>query len=64
MNARQVDDATAETHELGLRSFEDILLALAAAGLALAATQIRPVLAMPFLLGASRERLSCSLAGG
>jgi hypothetical protein len=52
MNARQVDDAAGQLHELGIESVEDIALALVATGLALAATQLFPNLAMPFLLGA------------
>ena len=52
MNARQVDDAAGRLHELGVESVEDLVLAVVATGLALAATQVRPVLAMPFLLGA------------
>jgi hypothetical protein len=52
VNARQIDEASGRLHDLGVESVEDILLALIATGLALAATQVRPVLAMPFLLGA------------
>ncbi len=52
MNARQLDDAAGRLHELGVESAEAIALALVVTGLALAATQVIPALAMPFLVGA------------
>ena len=52
MNARQVDDAAGRIHELGVETAGDIALAVVATGLALAATQLLPALAMPFLVGA------------
>jgi hypothetical protein len=52
MNARQLDDAAGRLHELGVESAEDIVLAMVATGLALAASQLLPALAMPFLAGA------------
>jgi hypothetical protein len=52
VNARQLDEAARELHDLRTQSVEDLALALVATGLALAATQVRPVLAMPLLLGA------------
>jgi hypothetical protein len=52
MNARQIDDAAGRLHELDIESAGDIALAVVATGLALAATQLLPALAMPFLVGA------------
>jgi hypothetical protein len=52
MNARQIDEARSAVHDLGVQSIEDIALAVVATGLALTATQVRPELAVPFLLGA------------
>jgi hypothetical protein len=52
VNARQVDEASTRLRDLRIQSFEELLVALLATGLALAATQFRPVLALPLLLGA------------
>jgi hypothetical protein len=52
MNARQVDDATTRLHDLQIEGIGDLALAVLATGLALTATQVRPALAIPFLLGA------------
>jgi hypothetical protein len=52
MNARQLDEAATRLHDLRAQSAGDFMLAAVATGLALTATQLRPVLAMPFLLGA------------
>jgi hypothetical protein len=52
VNARQVDEATTRLHELRIESVGDLALAVVASGLAMAATQLRPALAIPFLLGA------------
>jgi hypothetical protein len=52
MNARQLDEATTRLHDLRAQSVGDFVLAVAATGLALTATQLRPVLAIPFLVGA------------
>ena len=52
MNARQLDEATTRLHDLRARTVGDLVLAVVATGLALTATQFRPVLAIPFLLGA------------
>ena len=52
MNARQVDDATTRLHDLQIEGVGDLALAVLATGLALTATQVRPALAIPFLLGA------------
>ncbi len=52
MNARQLDEATTRLHDLRAQSVGDLVLAVVATGLALTATQLRPVLAIPFLLGA------------
>lgn len=52
MNARQLDEAATRLHDLRAQSAGDFVLAAVATGLALTATQLRPVLAMPFLLGA------------
>jgi hypothetical protein len=52
VNARQVDDATTRLHDLQIEGIGDLALAVVATGLALTATQLRPVLAIPFLLGA------------
>ena len=39
-------------HDLGLQGIEDIVLSVVASALALTATEVRPTLAIPFLLGA------------
>lgn len=52
MTARQIDDAATRLRDLGAQSAGDFALAVVATGLALAATQVRPALAMPFLVGA------------
>ncbi|HET8743143.1 MAG TPA: hypothetical protein VFM41_11015 [Gaiella sp.] len=51
MYARALDDAGARLRELRREEREDLGLALVALALALAATQARPVLAMPLFLG-------------
>jgi hypothetical protein len=52
VNARQLDEATTRLHDLRAQSVGDLVLAFVATGLALTATQLRPMLAIPFLLGA------------
>jgi len=52
VNARQVDDASRRLHDLGAQGIEDLAVSVVAIGLALTATQVRPELAFPFLLGA------------
>ena len=52
MTARQIDGAAAELHELRVQTVERLVLAAVAFALALAATQLRPALAVPLLLGA------------
>jgi hypothetical protein len=51
MYARAVDDAATRLRELRREQWEDLALAALALGLALAATEIRPALAIPFFLG-------------
>jgi hypothetical protein len=51
MYARALEDAGARLRELRHEEREDLGLALLALALALAATQVRPVLAMPLFLG-------------
>ena len=51
MYARAVDDASSRLRKLREEEFEDLGLAALALGLALAATQVRPVFAMPLFLG-------------
>ena len=51
MYARAVDDASSRLRELRDEEFEDLGLAALALGLALGATQVRPVFAMPLFLG-------------
>ena len=52
MTARQVEEASIRLRELRLEYAEDLALAAAAAGFALGATQVSPVLAVPLLVGA------------
>jgi hypothetical protein len=52
VTARQIDEAATRIHELGVESAQCLSVAVVAAGLSLAATQTRPVLAMPLLFGA------------
>jgi hypothetical protein len=52
VNARQVDAEARRVHDLGAQGVEDLVLSVVATGLALTATQVRPALAIPFLLGA------------
>jgi hypothetical protein len=51
MYARAVDEAAARLRELRQEELGALALAAVALGLALAATQIRPTFAIPFLLG-------------
>jgi hypothetical protein len=51
MNAREVDEASARLRELRHVEWEDLGLASLAFALALAATQLRPALAVPLFLG-------------
>ena len=51
MYARVLDDASARLHELRQEELQDFGLAALAFGLALAATQVRPAIAMPLFLG-------------
>jgi hypothetical protein len=51
MYARAVDEAAQRLRDLRREEWEDILLAAFAVGLALAATALRPSLAMPLFLG-------------
>jgi hypothetical protein len=51
MYARAIDEASSRLRELRQEEFEDLGLASLSIALALAATQVRPVLAMPFFLG-------------
>jgi hypothetical protein len=51
MHARAVDDASSRLRELRQEEFADLGLASLSIALALAATQVRPVLAMPLFLG-------------
>jgi hypothetical protein len=51
MYARAVDDAASRLRELRHEEWEDLILAALALGLAVAATQILPPLALPLLLG-------------
>ena len=51
MNARAVDDAAVRLRELRSEEWQDLGLAVFAAGVALAATQLRPVFALPLFLG-------------
>ncbi len=51
MYARALDDAGDRLRELRREEREELGLALVALGLALAATQVRPALAMPLFLG-------------
>lgn len=52
MTARQVEEASIRLRELRIQYAEDLALAVAAAGFALGATQVSPVLAVPLLVGA------------
>ncbi len=52
MTARQIDGAAAQLHELRVQTVERLGLAAVAFALALTATQLRPALAVPLLLGA------------
>lgn len=52
MVARAVEDASRRLHELKLEEWEDGAVAAAAFALALAATKLRPELAVPLLVGA------------
>ena len=51
MYARAIDEASSRLRELRQEEFEDLGLASLAIALALAATQVSPVLAMPLFLG-------------
>lgn len=51
MNARAVDDATTHLRELRHEEWAGFALAAIAIGLSLAATQVRPALALPLFLG-------------
>jgi hypothetical protein len=51
MYARAVDEADARLRELRLEGWEDLGLGALTLGLAIAATQVRPSLAMPLFLG-------------
>jgi hypothetical protein len=51
MYARAVEDASARLRELRHEEWEDLGLAALALGLAIAATQVRPALAVPLFLG-------------
>jgi hypothetical protein len=51
MYARAVDDAAARVRELRQEEWQDFGLAALALGLAIAATQVHPALAMPLFLG-------------
>ena len=51
MNARQVDEAARQLGGLTAQTVESLALAVAAVGLALAASQLRPSLALPLLAG-------------
>jgi hypothetical protein len=51
MHARAVDEASFRLRELRQEEWGDLGLAALSLGLALVATQLRPVLAMPFFLG-------------
>ena len=51
MYARAVDDASARLRELRHEEWEDLGLAALALGVAVAATQVRPGLAVPLFLG-------------
>ncbi len=51
MYARAVEDASARLRELRQEEWQDLALAALALGLALVATQVRPALAIPLLLG-------------
>lgn len=51
MHARAVDDARIRLRELRCEEWEDLGVGVAALGLALVATQLRPALAVPLFLG-------------
>lgn len=51
MHARAIDEASSRLRKLRQEEFEDLGLASLSIALALAATQIRPVLAIPLFLG-------------
>jgi hypothetical protein len=51
MVARAVEDAGHRLHDLRLEAWEDGAVAAAAFGLAIAASVVRPTLALPFFLG-------------
>jgi hypothetical protein len=51
MYARAVEDAAARLRELHREEWEDLTLAVLALALAVAATQVRPALALPLLFG-------------
>jgi hypothetical protein len=51
MYARAVDDAVAHLRELRFEEWAGFALAAAAIGISLAATQVRPALALPLFLG-------------
>ena len=51
MYARAVDDAAAHLRELRNEEWAEFALAALALGLSLAATQVRPALALPLFLG-------------
>ena len=51
MYARAIGEASSRLRELRQEEFEDLGLALLSIALALVATQVRPVLAMPLFLG-------------
>jgi hypothetical protein len=51
MYARAVDEAAGRLRELRHQEWQDLILGAVALALAVAATQVRPALAMPLLLG-------------
>ena len=51
MYARAVEEASSRLRELRQEEIEDLGLAVVSVGLALAATEVRPILAMPLFLG-------------
>jgi hypothetical protein len=52
MNARQIDEATERLRDLQVRGAQELAVGACALGLALAATQVVPALAVPLLVGA------------
>jgi hypothetical protein len=52
VTAREIDEAATRIQELGIESAQCLAVAVVAAGLSLAATQVRPALALPLLVGA------------